>query len=171
VTSDVVKDADAKPSQVYRTERRVRTPGKLRRLIDRLEDLNEVSREMPRGQLISRMQRAIGEELEALRRELTEEEMRHVLNALKFENLPPLDQIPRLPQRKEVDPMQRVAVGSKRRRRNELQLDYVPVARSAPPHPRKLIYHKQVFVAARITHDEGVEVQVGKNPPVVDLFR
>lgn len=165
VIGEIVKETGAKPSQVYRTERRLKAPGKLRRLIEQLEDLNEVSRTMPRAQIVRQMEQIVVRELEALKAELTREEMKRLFQELKFENLPPLNELPR---EKPIDPMPKVGMRvDQNQRHREMDLGYFIGTGTEPPSRephRKLVYRKQIYVAAVGTQEEE------KNRPIQDLW-
>jgi hypothetical protein len=90
-----VKDlAGASERQVYRMERRLKTPGKINRLIERMEHLNEIADHLSAKEM-NRQLEEIGREIEAIRRDLNEKEMAALNKVLRYENLPPIRQLPK----------------------------------------------------------------------------
>jgi hypothetical protein len=138
-----VKEAEVKPKQVYRTERRLKTPGKLNRVLDDLEKLNDAAQTLPHSEVVKEISR-IRHQLERVEADLSAEERELLSKALQFENLPPLREPPR---DRTADPTPPVAMRDERdRRHRDLELDLLLQGRSEPPPRRKQTYHKMQFV-------------------------
>jgi hypothetical protein len=93
VCSQFVKEAGAKKEQVERVERRLKTPGKLRRALQRVKRLDETAARMKQEDLQRELHRA-RLELEAAMKDLDGEDEGKLREALQFRNLPPLSDWP-----------------------------------------------------------------------------
>ena len=91
----VTHQAKASDKQLFRTERRLQTPGKLKRVTEKLEKLEHSSLN---AEQMNEQLEAITREIEQIEKDLTEEEQKgfHTL-LLNFENLPPLKPEPQKP--------------------------------------------------------------------------
>jgi hypothetical protein len=94
VCSAFVKEAGAKKEQVARVEHRLKTPGKLRRALHRIKRLEETADRIGQADLQRELHRA-RLELEAVMKDLDSHEQEQLIEALKFEKLPPIDEWPR----------------------------------------------------------------------------
>jgi hypothetical protein len=145
------------PRQVYRTERRTKTPGKLYRIGQRLEKLDAAADQLSK-RAIEQELAEIREELEKVQRDLTTAERRVVFKVLEFKNLPPISRWPR--KSPEVGP-DRVA----RRHAEELEFfedDEQPMAPeyvSHVPSTKKPVYHNRIQV------EPNDALRIGKELP------
>ena len=87
VNTTFIEKSKAKKEQVFRAERRTKTPGKIARVIKHLDELNETPAKPERRRLDLAMVRL---ELEAIENDLRQEEIDFLHAGLAFENLPPL---------------------------------------------------------------------------------
>jgi hypothetical protein len=87
VCSAFIKEAKAKPEQVERMERRLKTPGKLRRVLRRMEWLDMNATRMSKEELESEL-RKTKLQLEKAMKDLDEGEQKALEN-LEFRRLPP----------------------------------------------------------------------------------
>jgi hypothetical protein len=87
VNTTFLEKSRAKPEQTFRAERRTKTPGKIARVIKHLDELNETPAKPERRRLELAMVRL---ELEAIERDLQQEEIEVLHAGLVFENIPPL---------------------------------------------------------------------------------
>jgi len=85
--------AKANRGQVYRVERRLKTPGKLNRLLRKIEQLDKAAESMGTDKLQAQL-KDVQDELQAISIEFTEEERKTMRQALVFENLPMLRERP-----------------------------------------------------------------------------
>jgi hypothetical protein len=129
--------AKVNPGQVFRVERRLKTPGKLSRVLKKLEQLDKAAETMGTDKLQAQI-REVQDELVAVQSELTE--------ALVFENLPMIRERPRnrrpeqfkvaLKPEEEYEPML-------------LQLDNSVDSSKVRPSEKKMVFHQKVYVPAR----------------------
>jgi hypothetical protein len=149
VCGEIVKEARATKNQVYRTERRLKTPGKLDRLIARLERLNSAGERLSRADYQKELD-SIRHEWQLIERDLSQNEVALVAKALAFENLPPLTQLPKRVPRKEMPP---VAIRSEREMADLFSQNMVPLdsKTAKPPGGKQLKYHNAFVVSV----DEG----------------
>jgi len=91
VCSAFIKEAKAKPEQVERMERRLKTPGKLRRVLRRMEWLDMNATRMSKEELESEL-RKTKLQLEKAMKDLDEGEQKALEN-LEFRRLPPYPQL------------------------------------------------------------------------------
>lgn len=170
VCGATINEAEAKPKQVFRTERRLKTPGKLYRVMNELEKLDDMAINMPKSQVIEQVAR-IRWELARVEADLTTEERERLLKVLHYENLGPIKDVP---PHKAIDPMPKVVLRDERdRRQRELELDFVLGAHTEPPPPRKQLYRKSQFVAGGpqiSVQDTSEDLEVGTKKPIQDLF-
>jgi hypothetical protein len=115
--------AGAADTQVYRMERRLKTPGKLYRLLRKLEKLEGSVTELSPKEMRSRLRDA-HEELEAILSDLSDEEGAVVVKAVNFKKLPPVKEWPR---RGDEDKMPRVAT-----KRQSEEFDFFRDSRAVP---------------------------------------
>jgi hypothetical protein len=87
VSITFIEKSKAKPEQTFRVERRTKTPGKIARVIKQLDELNETPAKPERRRLELAMVRL---ELEAIEKDLQQEEIEILHAGLVYENLPPL---------------------------------------------------------------------------------
>jgi hypothetical protein len=87
VCSAFIKEAQGKPEQVERVERRLKTPGKLRRVLKRMERLDMNAPRMSKEELEAELHRA-KLQLENVIKDLGDDD-RRVLENLEFRRLPP----------------------------------------------------------------------------------
>lgn len=80
-------------NQIYRIEKRLKTPGKLRRLIFKLEKLDEIAGRISNEQLLRELSE-VYRILDSVKSDLTEAEHERLLGTFKFKNLAPLNKIP-----------------------------------------------------------------------------
>jgi hypothetical protein len=138
--------AQAKRGQVYRVERRLKTPGKINRLLKRIEQLDQVAEKMSADKLQSQL-KEVQLELETIQNELSDQEKSLMQHALVFENLPMLR---RRPQNRRLEAPKVVA-------KPEEDEPFLPVdmgPMSVPPGTKKiqpkLVYHRKVYVPAPV---------------------
>jgi hypothetical protein len=79
--------AKAHKGQVYRVERRLKTPGKLNRVLKKIEQLDKAAESMGTDKLQAQL-KDVQDELQTISSELTEEERKMMRQALLFENCP-----------------------------------------------------------------------------------
>src|SRR5262249_10110630 len=91
VCSSFIKEADVKPEQVERVERRLKTPGRLRRILKRMEWLDMNATRMSREELQSELHKT-RLQLERAMQDLDEAEQ-EILKDLEFRRLPPYPQL------------------------------------------------------------------------------
>jgi hypothetical protein len=87
VCGQFTKKAKAQPSQIYRTEKRLKTPGRIYRLVARLERLNANIEHMSKRDVRKELE-AGARSLRRILEDLNEEEAKAFTKGLKFENLP-----------------------------------------------------------------------------------
>jgi hypothetical protein len=101
-----VKRAEASPRQAYRVEKRLKTPGKLDRVIKRLEKLNSEESHLSPSDL-QRQLSIIRQDLVMIERDLSSQDAVIVTQVLRFERLPPRREWPdKLP----TDTLPRIAM-------------------------------------------------------------
>jgi hypothetical protein len=145
VCSAVRRESGASPTQVYRMERRLKTPGKIRRLIDELEELDKIAPKLSRKDYDERLAE-ITRRIEAIRRDLTEEEMAALNKTLRYENLPPLRQIPERHGRPE---MPRAAVRDEEAEVELFHLEQQPAnigLDEVVKEPDRIVFHRRAYV-------------------------
>jgi len=145
--------AHVNKSQVFRVERRLKTPGKLNRLLKKIEQLDQVAEKMGTDKLQTELN-DVQRELAAIQSELSDEENKLVQQALVFENLPMLR---RRPQNRRLEAPK---VATKPEEEEPLLLEMELVG---PPGTKKLVpkmvYHHKVYVPARKSG------RIGKDEP------
>jgi hypothetical protein len=149
ISKTFIEEARPKQSQIFRVERRTKTPGKILRLSKRLEELNQV---LPRLSKRVREQQleAIQKQFDEIKKDLSEEETKRLGKALRFENVPPLDeQIPT----DEIPDEPRVAI------RHPSQADFFDDAQEAAAR-QHLMYHDRVFVPPKGPDEAGTKQRV-----------
>jgi hypothetical protein len=87
INTTFIEKSRAKDEQVFRVERRTKTPGKIARVIKRLDELNETPAKPEKRRLELAMVR---QDLEAIEADLKQEETDFLHANLVFENIPPL---------------------------------------------------------------------------------
>lgn len=87
INTTFIEKSKAKEEQVLRVERRTKTPGKITRVIKHLDELNETPAKPERRRLELAMVRM---ELEAIEKDLQQDEIDTLHAGLVFENIPPL---------------------------------------------------------------------------------
>lgn len=87
VNTTFLEESKAKPEQTFRVERRTKTPGKIARVIKHLDELNETPAKPEKRRLELAMVRL---ELEAIERDLQQDEIATLHAGLVFGNIPPL---------------------------------------------------------------------------------
>jgi hypothetical protein len=163
VCGAVTAKSGASESQIFRTEKRRKTPGRLARLIEHLEQVDQLQGKLSKGELARQME-MVRRELAVIERDLTPEESDVLHRYLQFENIPPLRQVPGNAPRLR---MPKAAI-----RVSETEDKLLPWGQSLPwnsdtPPPEetskrdRLVYRKRTFVAAVI--DEEVEIEIKKN--------
>jgi len=88
-----IKESGANPQQVVRLEKRLKTPGKLRRALRRIERLDNMATSLSKAQLEEQLKIA-RLELEAAIKDLDQEELNALKSGLQFDNLPPFNHWP-----------------------------------------------------------------------------
>jgi hypothetical protein len=173
VCGAITKNSGASDHQIFRIEKRSKTPGRIRRLIDKLEDLNEIEGQLSKSELARLLER-VRRDLELLEKDLSPDEIKTLHQALRFENLPPLKEMPRRRSRPEA---QRTVI------RSDNEEGYLPLTTTAvtklTPHPylsiplpetkisEPVVYQKSTFVPVA---KEGHQAYVVPHKPIQDLF-
>jgi hypothetical protein len=139
VCSAFIKEAGAKPEQVERVERRLKTPGKLRRVLRRIERLDMNATRMSREELQSELHKT-RLQLESAMKDLGEAEQEG-LKSLEFKQLPPY---PNWPTRGDIIEAPRVAVPRLEDRRSERQL-LIGNEETLPEKPRRRLEYHNTF--------------------------
>ncbi|MBV8751312.1 MAG: hypothetical protein JO328_00445 [Hyphomicrobiales bacterium] len=93
VCGQVIQMSHVSNKQVYRVERRLKTPGKLNRLMLQLEKLNAAEPSLTKDEMLRQLRR-VKREWEAIERDLTAEDRQAVEKTLVFENLPLIQNVP-----------------------------------------------------------------------------
>jgi hypothetical protein len=146
VCSAFIKEAEAKPEQVERVERRLKTPGKLRRVLTRMEWLDMNATRMSKEELENELHRT-KLQLESAMKDLDEGE-RKALENLEFRRLPPYRN---WPTRGDIIEAPRVAIPRLEDRRSERPLiGREDTLREKPRRP--LEYHNRFTVSRRGEH-------------------
>jgi hypothetical protein len=165
VCSAFIEESGAKKEQMVRVERRLKTPGKLRRALLRIKRLDDAAARMKQTELERQLHRA-RLELEVTMKELDTEEGQKLLEALKFKSLPPLNQWPD----KDTRTVDVPRVG---RRVEDAQLTFrddaglIESKRKVVPEARKrLRYHNQFVVSPR-----GIEKRIGDERSSDELLK
>ena len=86
--------AKVNKGQIYRVERRLKTPGKINRVLKKIEQLDKAAETMGIDKLQDQLKDVL-DELQAIQSELSEEDRKKMRQALIFENLPMLRERPR----------------------------------------------------------------------------
>ena len=149
IANKFISDAKPKDSQIFRVERRTKTPGKILRLSRRLEELNELLPHLSkrvRGQQLEAIQR----QFDQIKKDLSEEEAKRLGKALRFENVPPLDQ---QSPTDEIPDEPRVVI------RHPSQVDLFETAEEAAAR-QHLMYHDRVFVPPKGPDEAGTKHRV-----------
>jgi hypothetical protein len=151
--------AHVNKSQVFRVERRLKTPGKLNRLLKKLEQLDQVAEKMGTDKLNVEL-KDVQRELAAIQSELSDEENKQIQKALVFENLPVLR---RRPHNRRIEPP-KVATKPEEEEPLLLEMELVgpPGTKKIPP---KLVYHHKVYVPARKLGKSGKD-----EPPALEVI-
>jgi hypothetical protein len=145
VCSQFIKEAGATKEQVQRVERRLKTPGKLRRALQRVKRLDETAAKMKPEELQRQLHRA-RLELEAAMKELDGEDEGKLREALQFRNLPPLNKWP--DRNEQLPDVPRIA-----RREDDAQLTFgrqemlIEGTPARVPARRPLRYHSRFVVS------------------------
>lgn len=137
--------AKANKGQVYRVERRLKTPGKLNRVLKKIEQLDKAAESMGTDKLQAQL-KDVQDELQTISSELTEEERKMMRQALLFENLPMLRERP--PNSRRVEPAK---VARKPDEEEPLLLDVEPSMDpgKAQPEEERMVYHRKIHVPPR----------------------
>jgi len=148
ISKTFIEEAKPRESQIFRVERRTKTPGKILRLSKRLEELNEV---LPRLSKSVREQQleVVQRQFDEIKKDLTEDEATKLGKALRFENIPPLQE--QLPS-DEMPDEPRVAI------RHPSQVDLFEDTEAAAR--QHLIYHDRVFVPPKGFDETGTRARV-----------
>jgi hypothetical protein len=137
--------AKANKGQIYRVERRLKTPSKINRVLKKIEQLDKAAETMGTDKLQDQL-KDVQEELQAIQSELSEEDRKKMRQALNFENLPMLRERP--PNRR-AEPSK---VAKKPDEEDEpLLLDVEP---STDPgktqqEEQRMVYHEKIYVPPR----------------------
>ncbi len=155
INSTFIEKSKAKEEQVFRVERRTKTPGKIARVIKRLDELNETPAKPEKRRLELAMVR---QELEAIERDLQQQEIEVLHAGLVYENLPPLRPQPNktgvlgptlgMPPRPEA-----------RQMGLPYDLTFDANVRSAEPAGSPVVYIKTVFVPT-------IGIRLSENQPL-----
>lgn len=144
VCGEFTHAAGASDNQIYRTEKRLKAPGKIMRIIKKVETVDQMAGKLHEREL-KRQLDSIERDLKALERDMSPEEMRNLRHT--FTQSSPLKN---LPDRRALPEMPRVAV-----RVQNVQPELLPLgtphqngqAVSFPSQPtNRLTYHETVFV-------------------------
>jgi hypothetical protein len=144
VCSSFIKEAGAEKKQVARAEKRLKTPGKLRRALYRIQRLDETADRIRQSDVQRELHRA-RLELEAVMKDLDANEQEKLLESLKFKKLPPVDEWPR------TSEIPRIA-----RKPDDVQLTFQQDngliedrSRMVPEKRKRLSYHSKFLVSPK----------------------
>jgi hypothetical protein len=140
--------AGAPKRQIYRVEKRLKAPGKINRLIKKLESLDRMADRLSNAEMRRQLD-SVKRDLELLEKDMTSEEIERLQKTLEFKNLPPLKD---LPERRQARDMPKAAL-----RVQDIQPKmFVPstgtslvtshVVHFPPEQPLQLTYNKRLFV-------------------------
>ncbi len=141
VCGEFTAAAHVNKSQVFRVERRLKTPGRLNRLLKKLEQLDRVAEKMGTDKLQDEL-KEVQRELAAIQNELSDEDNKVLQRALVFENLPTLR---RRPLNRRVEPLK---VATKPEDDEPLLMEMETVGPPTKKIPPKMVYHHKVYVPA-----------------------
>jgi hypothetical protein len=143
VCSAFVKEAKAKPEQIERIERRLKTPGKLRRVLKQMERLDINATRMSKDELQSELHKT-KLELENAMKDLDEADQKALKN-LEFRRLPPYHN---WPTQDDIIEAPRLAVPRLEDRRSERRLligkEGIPAAKA-----RRRLEYRKTFTVSR----------------------
>ena len=142
VCSSFIKEAKAKPEQVERVERRLKTPGKLRRVLKQMERLDMNATRMSKDELQSEL-RKTKLEFENAMKDLDEADQQALKN-LEFRRLPPYRN---WPTRDDIMEPARLALPRLEDRRSKRLLigkEGIPTAK-----PRRRFEYRKTFTVSR----------------------
>jgi hypothetical protein len=143
VCSSFIKEAKAKPEQVERIERRLKTPGKLRRVLKQMEQLDMNATRMSKDELQSELHKR-KLELENAMKDLDEADQKALEN-LEFRRLPPYRN---WPTQGDIIEAPRLALPRLEDRRSERRLligkEGIPTAK-----PRRRLEYRKTFTVSR----------------------
>ena len=137
--------AKVNKGQVYRVERRLKTPGKINRALKKIEQLDKAAESMGIDKLQAQL-KDVQDELQEISTELSEEDRKKMRQALIFENLPMLRERP--PNSRRVEPAK---VGRKPDEEEPLLLDVEPSMDPGKVHHKeeRMVYHRKIHVPPR----------------------
>jgi hypothetical protein len=171
VCSSFIKESGASPHQVVRVEHRLKTPGKLRRALLRIERLDKAAKKLSKEELQKRLHDA-RRELNAAMKDLDVDEVKMLESTLQsLEHLPPVREWPdENTQKVEVPDIKK-----KVQTRLPLQQDLL-IGNETVPAPgarRKLEYHSKFEVSPRSKSEGSAseeEEVVGPKKPIGGLL-
>jgi hypothetical protein len=134
--------AKVNKGQIYRVERRLKTPGKINRVLKKIEQLDKAAETMGTDKLQDQL-KDVQDELQAIQSELSEEDRKKMRQALIFENLPMLRERPR---NRRAEPTK--AAKKPDEEEEPFLLDVEPSTDPDKTHPeeQRMVYHEKIYV-------------------------
>ncbi|MEL3889480.1 hypothetical protein V6B08_04365 [Ferrovibrio sp. MS7] len=86
ILDDFLPEINATPPQIYRTERRLKTPGKIHRIINRVEKLKDRMGGMNSQDVEIELNKILGE-LYKIQKDLSEEEIKFLLSSIEIKTI------------------------------------------------------------------------------------
>jgi hypothetical protein len=150
VVEAFVKEADANKDQIYRTERRLKTPGRLNRLARRLERIElSVDQLSPNDVKAELYQARI--ELDNIRNDLTNSELAAVQENLSLPNIPSPSQWPKEPP--PTSRLPKVGIIEEDQRQPSLFSPEFGFTLPPPPEERRQLSHRPIVYQHRTILD------------------
>jgi hypothetical protein len=135
----------ASKRQIYRVEKRLKAPGKINRLIKKLEKLDRIASTLNKAEMRNQLE-SVRHDLDMLEKEMASDEIEALKISLEFKNLPPLRDLPPRQQRRE---MPKVAL-RERDTQSEMFVTKTalisPGGHFPPQETKQLTYHRTFFV-------------------------
>jgi hypothetical protein len=134
--------AKVNKGQVYRVERRLKTPGKINRVLKKIEQLDKAAETMGTDKLQDQL-KDVQDELQAIQSELSEEDRKKMRQALIFENLPMLRERPR---NRRAEPAK--AAKKPDEEEEPFLMDIEPSTDPDKTHQeeQRMVYHEKIYV-------------------------
>jgi hypothetical protein len=138
--------AGASKRQIYRVEKRLKAPGKINRLIKKLESLDRMANTLSKAEMRRQLD-SVKRDLDLLEKDMTSEEIEGLQNSLKFKNLPPLRDLPERQQGREMPKAAlRVQDAQPEMFQPSTNLALSHGMYFPPEQPQQLTYNKRLFV-------------------------